>query len=772
MVADDGSFMLGDWLVEPGLDRLSRGHQSVHLRPRVMNFLVYMARQGGRVVSADELVAGVWSGRFISSGAVYNCVTEVRQALGTLEDGQQYLENIPRRGYRLRVPVTDAPDTLANVAHRRPVGILTAAVAISVLVAFGGIFLWLYPSYRGGEPVPTAGNAAVPAQSIAVLPFVNASGSAADEYFSDGLTETLLHALAQIPDLQVTARTSSFYFKGRDLDVRQIGERLGVSNVLAGSVQRHGDNIRVVAHLIDARSGFQLWSRTYDRTLGDIISVQDDIAGSVALAMKVTLADRPDGSGIATTGTIDSGAYDRYLRGLHLMNVNTLSSLPYAESEFRAALVLDPDFHEARLQLAYTYMWQRSNGILTETELVERTTPLLTRLLEDRPDDGLALALDARIRGYHGVDIDKHLAQLTSAVQRTPSETELYRRIADVLRIAGRPREALEWLERGIEVDPLYSNLHFARANVLMQLGDVDSAERAYATTMELNPDNPSACGYALEVPWRRKEYVNWLDGAEKCMAMAPLDYEFPVYLALRLYTFGLLPEADGYLQQAHSIAPNKPYVRTAQLYRLVVYNETKAARDLSERLLRDDIDPRWGAYFFAAMVFASTMIDLGMSDEAMLTFEELRPGVTLPDFQPRNYKDIALQYHVALIRTGSMEAADAGRLLDTMTSRWDQVNSAWHSAWRSGPGFVAAIEMARGRPSAAVDLALQDLETGIGLLLAWDWRLRYERAFYFKALASEPAVAERLAVLRAEAEAAGAQLRGHISAKVSLRTP
>jgi len=217
-------------------------------------------------------------------------------------------------------------------------------------------------------------------------------------YLSDGLTETLLHALAQLPDLKVPARTSSFFFKGQNIDIREIAMKLGVNNVLEGSVQRDGNKVRIVAQLTEADTGFQLWSNTYDREITDIFDVQDDVANRVALAMKVILAGNTGSSvdKIEVVGTNNLAAYEEYLKGLQQKNVGTNTDRLRAEISFKRALAMDPDYYEAMLQLAYTYELLRSGGAITSAEAIENSRPWLDRLLEERPDNGLALALEQR----------------------------------------------------------------------------------------------------------------------------------------------------------------------------------------------------------------------------------------------------------------------------------------------------------------------------------------------------------------------------------------
>jgi tetratricopeptide (TPR) repeat protein len=571
-----------------------------------------------------------------------------------------------------------------------------------------------------------------------------------------------MHALAQLPDLKVTARTSSFFFKGQDIDAREIARKLGVSTVLEGSVQRDANRVRIVAQLIEAETGFHFWSKTYDRELSDLFTIQDDTAMSVAAAMKVTLTDaiNNDGGKIESVGTDNVAAYEKYLKGLQQKNMGGNVALLLAEISFKEALALDPGYYEARLELAYTFWGQQSNGAITRAEASEHVRPLLDRLREERPDDELTLALDARVQGYGSIDVEEHLAELTAAIKRAPNEARLYQALAMLLRFANRREEAIEWLDRGIAVDPLEPMLHGWRGVYLLWAGDVDGAEASFARVIELNPDNPSVYAWVGNISWHHKQYVKWFAMWIRGMELDPLDYEFPAHFALNLYTFGLMDEGDKYLQRAIAIAPDKVTVRAMKLYRLVLLDDYSRARELSETLLRDDIDARRSAYELAVMVFVSTMAELGKTDEALTVLEELRPGISSIDFHPRSIKEHVLQYHSVLALAQSQSREETLSMLDAVVPRWDKS----FPDWRDDPGQVAPIEMARGQTKTAARLSLESLERRIGLDLPNGFPyLLYRHIDYYKALAQEPVVAERLADLDAEAKQAGEDVWAYI---------
>ena len=661
----------------------------------------------------------------------------------------------------------DRSKSITHVTGRK-LDYLIIAVLVFALGYFAFDKFVLDPS-RDAELVQTTTEAVteqaaeIADKSIAVLPFVNMSADPEQEYFSDGLTDTLLHALTQLPDLKVSARTSSFFFKGQEIDVREIAEELGVRNILEGSVQRDGNKVRIVAQLIDANTGFHLWSNSYDLEMSNIFEVQDDVANRVALAMQVTLGGDtgPGGGKIRTVGTESVAAYEKYLKGLQQLNIGAVRNYLLAEIAFKEALALDADFYQARLHLAHTYLRQLVIGQITSAEASEYIRPLLERLLEERPDNGLALAIAANVQRLIGsIDVEKHLAGLTAAIERTPNEPVLYRTLGLLLSFANRQEEALQWLDRGLVVDPLDWRLHFYRGGRLWYLGRLDAAEASYERVIELNPDHPTSYDALSAFSWLRKQYAESFALSRKAMELDPLDHEFPVLIAINLYTVGLMEEGDQYLQRAITMTPDKASVRAAKLYRLLLLDDHSRVRDMSETLLRDDIDARDGAYWLAVMAFMSTMSEKDKTDQALNVLEELRPGVSSADFDPRSPKDHALQYFAVLALAQTQSQVEALRMLDAVVPRWDESFPRWRNYF---PGIVAPIAMARGQMDVAVELILEDLESGLPQGDQFYRPPRYQHNYYYKALALEPPVAKRLAELDAEAKRGGEEIRAYI---------
>lgn len=212
---------------------------------------------------------------------------------------------------------------------------------LGVLVLVAGGVLWFFGSSPTRNSSPST--FAPPAHSIAVMPFVNMSGDAKDDYFSDGLSEELLHALTRVNELHVAARTSSFSFKGTAVDIPTVARRLNVRTVLEGSVRRAGDRVRITTQLIDAVSGYHMWSQTFDRELDDILALQTEIANSVARVLKITLLGEGQQK-LVVGGTADPFAFDAYLRGRHGESIQDQANLRAALPALDEAVTLDPNY--------------------------------------------------------------------------------------------------------------------------------------------------------------------------------------------------------------------------------------------------------------------------------------------------------------------------------------------------------------------------------------------------------------------------------------------
>ena len=371
---------------------------------------------------------------------------------------------------------------------------------ITLLLVVGGSLLWMN-SRRSGQDVPVSKSRSAyttpaspalgaPRTSVAVVPFANLTGDSGKEYFSDGMAEEMIDALARVPNLKVPARTSSFAYKGKNIDIRQIGRDLGVGTILEGSVRSAGERIRVTAQLVDAQSGFHLWSQSYDRDFKDIFKLQDELAGAIVEALKINLGNSGSAAIARVPPTLNLEAYQLYLRGVASAH-GSEQSLRDARTLFQQAIDLDPKFARAYVRLAsvdtaavrlgYSWAGAASNA---ETEVKK------------------AITIDPSLAEAHAVLGDIHALkgewiaaerEILAALSLSDNDPGIYTlHCVSVLFHTGRLRLARQQAQRAFELAPAnwLGALDLAGANSLM--GFDGEALRYAGTAIEL--------GYPAEV--------------------------------------------------------------------------------------------------------------------------------------------------------------------------------------------------------------------------------------------------------------------------------
>jgi TolB-like protein/tetratricopeptide (TPR) repeat protein len=579
--------------------------------------------------------------------------------------------------------------------------------------------------------------------SVAVLPFANFGGVLENEYLADGLTETLLHALAQAPGLMVTARTSSFYYKGKDIDVRDIAAELGVSKVLEGSVQQSGDKIRIVAQLIEADTGFHLWSNTYDHDLGDIFAIQDSIASNVAMAILATVTAAPGLSDTRLTGvsTTNFDAYQKYLQGLEQARISSNLSLPKAEVLLQQALAIDAGFFEARKELAYATLQMEDNGTIPREAALGRLRPLMDKLLEERPDDGMSIAMDAQFRflqDRESIDNDDLVTRLVAAIEREPNETRVYSYLAQVLRRLDRQDEAIEWLNRAIIVDPLDHALYIDLAVLLRSLGNSQASIEAYEKVTEINPQWPTGHAYLAWARYNAGDHVGWYQGMSRAAALDPLDYEMELALANGLIDLGLYDESNKHIARASKInaANGGEWLYSSFLSLL---GDPAESRILTESFLRRELSARGFGHIVPVLVYISASINEGKMQEALAVFEEIIPGITAEEFISASNKEFYFQFGATIGWAQGKEISEVSARLDKLAPHWSATQPISLTYW----AFTVPTAFLRGDLEEASRIAIESLSSGADLAL-----ITYRHLYPYNVVAEQPAVAAQLTAL------------------------
>jgi adenylate cyclase len=374
----------------------------------------------------------------------------------------------------------DEVDPKQSITRRTGRKLIILIVVAGVIAA--GLLLFQFARKKQAQ----APGISVPIEkSIAVLPFVNMGGGSGNADFSDGITEEILNALAQIPELKVAARTSAFQFKGQNIDLRRVGETLAVAYVLEGSVQRSGDEVRITAQLIDARSGYHLWSEKYDRKLTSVFAIEDEISKAIAAQMRVTLsgAEQP----LVKTATTNPEAHELYLKGVARITERG-PALNTAVQFFKQAIALDPNYAApwAGLGQAYELLpwyklapWQTSLALAQEA--AERALTLDSHLAEAHT--ALANVLRDRLDFTHATK------EYLTALENNPGSVETLNQYAQMLLRMGRLEEALKQERAAVALDPLAPNPRYMMGMILGCLHRYDEAIAAEKVVMAQSPN-------------------------------------------------------------------------------------------------------------------------------------------------------------------------------------------------------------------------------------------------------------------------------------------
>lgn len=471
-------FRVGDWVVEPDLNCITRANKKISVEPKVVEVLACLADSPGEVLSKEKIIRAVWPDTYVSHDVLRYSISELRRAFEDDARNPKIIQTVSRRGYRL----------IASV----------------------------FRDERPGDARP----------SIAVLAFSDMSSDKDQGYFCDGISEEIINNLTQMKSLRVTSRTSSFAFKGKEDDIRTIGEKLGVTTVLEGSVRKAGTHLRITAQLINVDDGGHLWSQRYDRELQDIFAIQDEIARSIAATLKITLTPR-ESLAIGRAPTTDLQAYDYYLRGKQFFYRYTRKGIEFALKMYSQAIELDPAFVRAYAGTAdccsYLYMYAGSHD--PHRKQADSTSLKAVKL---DPDSGeahasRAVALSLK-KAYREAE-----QEFETAIRLDPTLFEAYYFYARVCFAEGKLDRAIQFYEKAIEVNPHDYQAPLLVAQIYSDLGDDTKAEDsrrrgilAAESRLKLYPDDARALYMGANGLVALGESDKGLEWAQQALAMDP----------------------------------------------------------------------------------------------------------------------------------------------------------------------------------------------------------------------------------------------------------
>lgn len=500
-------------------------------------------------------------------------------------------------------------------------------------VVLGIVFFASFSARQSADNVTSAQS--ISAASVAVLPFVNMSNDVENEYFSDGLTETLLHMLAQVPELKVAARTSSFAFKHQDKTIGEIAAALGVAHVLEGSVQRVGDRVRITAQLIRAADGFHVWSEKYDRALDDIFGIQDEIAGKVGGALSVSLLGREPHTDFAGVATSSADAYDLYLQALGERDTYSFGGLKAAEALLKGALTIDSEFLDAKTELATNYLQQIETGLLDSNIGHPLIAATIAQVLEADADNLRARAIkvfvDATVATQAGGDpqaMFDAIDELKAMAKDSPGEISPRIFLTRLYLATQQPAQAVPLLREAVALDPFNPRLHYELGSVYGALERWGEARAALNKSLEIEPTQPNALANLAGISIQTGDGLGYLQKFIKAVEVDPADFELPGIIANFLYQLELVDEADDFRRRVQAIAPTSEIAYRLELLRAIALEDEEASIASARRAIEDDVADRRFAYGGAAQYLLRRAAARGTVEEELAYLERQSPGI------------------------------------------------------------------------------------------------------------------------------------------------
>jgi adenylate cyclase len=535
-------YVFEDFTLDIDRRELRREGALTAVEPQVFDLLAHLICNRERVISKDDLLAAVWKGRIVSEATLDSRINAARRAIRDSGEQQRLIKTVPRKGVRFVGTVQLIHQSEDPAADARP-----ASTASRVPDRATDEL------QQGPLPHHPGSNARLlDRPSIAVLPFANLSADPEQDYFSDGITEDIITELSRFFELLVIARNSSFQYKGKAVDIRQVGRELGVRYVLEGSVRRSGDRIRITAQLVDAITGAHRWAERYDRELHDVFAIQDELARAIVTILALHV-NRAETERALLKPPADLKAYDFYLRGaetfmLHLIN-RTKPSLSDAQALLEQCLAVDPDYARAYAMLAWTHA-------------ISYFQPL--------------------DRGYHlAAALDRALELAKTAVRLDARLPQAHAQLGHVLFLKGQHDAAIAEWERAFALNPNF--LDFRYGFGLLFLGEPAKAIEVVEANLRLDPRPIPAYSYGLMgiANYMIKRYPDAVRLLRDCKSRGPNPTVVHLVLASAYAQLGQLEEARAEIAEVLRIDPDFTVAKSKQTYLYFFKNPSDAEHNI-----------------------------------------------------------------------------------------------------------------------------------------------------------------------------------------------
>jgi TolB-like protein/DNA-binding winged helix-turn-helix (wHTH) protein/lipopolysaccharide biosynthesis regulator YciM len=615
-------YEFGPFRLDPSEHTLLRDGQFVPLRPKVFDMLLVLVENSGRLVEKDELMQAVWPDQFVEEGNLSKNISMLRHALGESPAAHSYIETVPKRGYRfvadlravngdrvtefvfethtraslvVEEETDDTPQTwdsearvadadVVKLVSPSPAAVSTqfagkferrlknrapaAAVIAAVIIVLAAIVYLLYPA-RGGEAI----------DSVAVLPFINVSGDPEAEYLSDGISESIINSLSKLQGLKVIARSSSFKYKGKDADLQEVANALGVKAILIGRVEQRGENLLISVELVDARNKTQVWGEQSYRKAADLLAVQSEISSEIAQRLRVRLTSGEQQQ-LARRESADPVAYELLLKGRFYSNKATESQKKAIEY-FNQAIAVDPTYALAYADLSFIYSNLVNSNVLDPKEFMPKAEMAARKALEldgSLAEAHLAMA-DINTDAWDWAAAEQEYKR---AIELNPNLAAAHRSYAFYLNIQGRREQAIPEMKRARELDPLAGGANVAAVYELALARQNDQATEAAKKLLELDQSNPNL-HTLLGVTYARKgQYREAITAYQEAIKLGDDSQDTQIYLGVAYVKTGEREKTRAILKRLET---GKEYVSPMGLAMLhVTLGEREQAFTLLER--------------------------------------------------------------------------------------------------------------------------------------------------------------------------------------------
>lgn len=547
-------YEFGPYRLDTAEQLLLRDGKPVPLTPKAFETLLALVERNGHLVEKEELMKVVWADAFVEESNLTNNVAAIRKLLGRGKSGRNYIETVPKRGYRFTAPVKelppetlivekrtltrvvteemvrdDAPKPLigeALVIERAPVHtkprsmwrwLLVALLSLSLII--GGVVI--YRSLRTDRSLTAAARPQI--ESIAVLPFKNESGNPDVEYLSDGVTESLINRLSQLPNLSVKAHSTVFRFKGKEIETQTVASELSVQAIVAGRVVQRGDDLTLYLALVDGRNGNHIWGEQYNRKLKDLVSLQSEIARDVSQELRAKLS-KADEQKVARNYTADSEAYQLYLKGRYHWYKSTPEDSSKAREYFQQAIDVDPSFALAYSGLADIYGRTSARGQMSPDEGWPRHEAAVMKALALDPNIAEVHNSLAGLKLYYYRDLSGAESEFKRSLELDPNYVEARAHYGGYLTLVGRFDEAVAQSKRAQELDPLSSGISRRLGLTLFHARRYDEAIQQFLRALELNPSYALAHEDLGDAYEQKKMYGEAVAAWHKAMTLSGDD--------------------------------------------------------------------------------------------------------------------------------------------------------------------------------------------------------------------------------------------------------